>query len=59
MWIQVIAHRILLRGSHLLNSEGVVEQAMAGEVLADVFLDKLDTKIRVVDTLDLVTDTRD
>jgi len=29
------------------------------EVSADVFLDELDTEIRVIDRLDLVADTRD
>ena len=48
---------ILLRRRHLLNSEGIVEKTVAGEVLLDVLLDELDTKIRVVNTLDLVADT--
>ena len=32
---------------------------MAGEVLADILLDKLDTEIGVVYALDLVTNTAD
>lgn len=52
-------HRVLLCRGDLLNSKSVVEQAVAGEVLAHVFLDKLDTEIGVVDALDLVTDTGD
>lgn len=48
---------ILLRRRHLLNSEGIVEKTVAGEVLLDVLLDELDTKIRVVNTFDLVADT--
>jgi hypothetical protein len=49
----------LLGGGTLLDGESVVEQAVAGEVLAHVLLHELDTEIRVVDTLDLVTDTAD
>ena len=52
-------HRVLLRRGDLLNSKSVVEQAVAGEILAHVLLDKLDTEIGVVDALDLVTDTGD
>lgn len=52
-------HCILLRRCDLLNSEGVVEKTVAGEVLLDVLLDELDTKIGVVNALDLVTDTTD
>ena len=50
---------VLLRRRHLLDCERIVEQTVRGEVLADVLLDELDTKIRVVDALDLVADTRD
>jgi len=35
---------ILLRRRHLLNSEGIVEKTVAGEVLLDVLLDELDTR---------------
>ena len=52
-------YRVLLRGRDLLDGERVVEQAVAREVLADVLLDKLDTQVRVVHTLDLVANTRD
>ena len=52
-------YSILLGSRHLFNSKGVVEEAVAGEVLLDVLLDELDTKIGVVDALDLVADTGD
>lgn len=54
-----MTHSVLLSGGHFLDSEGVVKQAVAGEVLANVLLDKLNAEIRVVNTLDLVTDSRD
>lgn len=50
---------VLLRCGHRLDSKRVVEQFGAGEVLLDVLLDELDTKIGVVTRLDPVTDTRD
>jgi hypothetical protein len=50
---------ILLGGGDLLDGEGVVEEGVRGEVLADVLLDELDTEIGVVDALDLVADTSD
>lgn len=50
---------VLLRGGDSLNSNGVVEQLGAGEVLLDKFLDQLDTEIGVVAGLDLVADTGD
>ena len=50
---------ILLRCCDTLDSEGVVEQLCAGEVLLDVFLDELDTEIGVVAGLDPVADTGD
>lgn len=49
---------VLLRGGDGLNSDGVVEQLGAGEVLLGELLDQLDTKIRVVTGLDTVTNTR-
>jgi len=52
-------YSILLRGSNLLDSEGVIEQAVAREVLTNVLLDQLDTQIRVVDALDLVANAAD
>jgi hypothetical protein len=54
-----MTYSILLGGGTLLDSESVVEQAVAGEVLAHVLLHELDTEIRVVDTLDLVANTAD
>lgn len=57
--IDVEDERVLLRGGDLLDGKSVVEQAVAGEVLDDVFLHELDTEIRVVDALDLVADTAD
>ena len=50
---------IPLGSGDLLDGEGVVEQAMAREVLAHVLLHELDTEIGVVDALDLVADTAD
>jgi hypothetical protein len=52
-----MTYSILLGGGTLLDSESVVEQAVAGEVFAHVLLHEFDMEIRVVDTLDLVTDT--
>ena len=57
--IDVEDERVLLRRGDLLDSERVVEQAVAREVLAHVLLDELNAKVRVVDALDLVTNTRD
>jgi hypothetical protein len=54
-----LAHRVLLGCRDLLHAEGIVEQAMAWEVLHDVLLDKLDTVIRIVHAFDLVSNTRD
>ena len=50
---------VLLRGCHRLDSERVVEQAVAREVLAHILLHKLHTQIRVVDALDLVPNAAD
>jgi hypothetical protein len=50
---------VLLGRCHALDGQGVVEQLGAGEVLLDVLLDKLDTKIGVVAGLDPVADTGD
>ena len=52
-------YRVFLRGRHLFNGEGIVQQAVAGEVLANILLDELDTEIWVVDALDLVPNTAD
>lgn len=57
--IDVEDEGVLLGGGHLLDGEGVVEERVRGEVLADVLLDELNTEIGVVDALDLVADTRD
>ena len=57
--IDVEDERVLLRRRDLLDRERVVEQAVAGEVLAHVLLHELDTEIGVVHTLDLVADTAD
>lgn len=48
---------VLLGRGHRLDGYGIVEQLVGGEVLGHVFLDELDTQIRVVTRLDLVTDT--
>lgn len=50
---------VLLGCRYRLNSKRVVEQLGAGEVLLDVLLDELDTKIGVVAGLDSVANTRD
>lgn len=50
---------VLLGGGHSLDSNGVVEQLGAGEVLLGELLDELDTEIGVVAGLDTVTDTGD
>lgn len=50
---------VLLRSSDRLDSNGIVEQLVAGEVLQDELLDQLDTQVRVVTGLDLVADTGD
>ena len=55
--IDVQDEGVLLRGGDLLNSEGVVEERVAREVLRYVLLHKLDTEIGVVHTLNLVADT--
>ena len=52
-------YSIVLGSGDLLDGEGVVEQAMAREVLAHILLHELDTEIGVVDALDLVADTAD
>ena len=57
--IDVEDESILLRRRDLLDSERVVEQAVAREVLAHVLLHELDTEIGVVDALDFVADTAD
>merc|ERR1712000_156809 len=50
---------VLLGGGDGLDSKGVVEELVAGEVGKNVLLDQLNTEIRVVAGLDTVTDTRD
>lgn len=50
---------VLLRCCHALDGQSVVEQLCAGEVLLDVLLDELDSKIGVVTGLDPVADTGD
>ena len=49
---------VLLGGGHSLDSDGVVEKLVAGEVLHGELLDKLDTEIGVVTRLDSVANTR-
>ena len=55
----MVTYSILLGGGHPLDGKGVVEQAVAREVLANVLLHELDTEIRVVVALDLAADTAD
>jgi hypothetical protein len=50
---------VLLGRCDALDSQGVVEQLCAGEVLLNVLLDELDTEIGVVAGLDPVADTGD
>ena len=57
--IDVENEGILLGGGDLLDGKSIVEQRAAGEILANVVLDELDTQIGVVDALDLVSDTAD
>ena len=57
--VEVVDEVVLLRCCDALDGESVVEQLCAREVLLDVLLDKLDTKIGVVAGLDPVADTGD
>lgn len=57
--VDVQDERILLRCRHLFNSKRIVEEGVAREVLLHVLLDELNTKIRVVHRLDLVTNATD
>lgn len=57
--VENTTYRILLCGGNFLNAEGVVQQTVTREVLAYILLDKLDTKIGVVDALDLVANAGD
>lgn len=50
---------VLLGGGDRLDSNGVVEQLGAGEVLLDELFDKFHAEIRVVAGLDTVTNTGD
>lgn len=50
---------VLLGCCDTLDSQSVVEQLCAGEVLLDILLDELDTEIGVVTGLDPVADTGD
>ena len=52
-----MTHSILLRSRDFLNRQSIIKKTVTGEVLLYIFLNKLDTKIGVVNTLDLVTDT--
>ena len=57
--IDVEDEGILLGGGDLLDGNSIVEQRVAGEVLANVVLDELDTQVGVVDALNFVADTAD
>ena len=57
--VDVEDERAGLLGGDGLNGESVVERLVLREVLLDVVDDQCHTEIRVVDTLDLVSDTRD
>ena len=50
---------VLLGRRHFLDGQCIVEQAVAREILPYILLDELYTQIRIIDTLDLVADTRD
>jgi hypothetical protein len=56
---RVETYGIFLGSGHLLDSEGIVQEGVAREVLLDILLDELNTKIRVVHTLDLVSNSAD
>jgi hypothetical protein len=44
---------------HLLDGEGLIKESVVGEVLHHVFLHEFGAEIRVVQALDLVTNTAD
>jgi hypothetical protein len=48
---------VLLGSCDSLDSNGVIQELVCGEVLGHVFLNQLDTEIRVVTRLDLVANT--
>jgi hypothetical protein len=48
---------VLLAGGDRLDGKGIVQELVAWESLQDKLLDNLDTEIRVVSGLDLVSDT--
>lgn len=50
---------ILFRCSNLFDRKSVVEKTVTREVLVHILLDEFNAEIRVVDTLDLVGNTRD
>lgn len=52
-------HGVLLRGRHLLYGQRIVKQRVRREVFVNIFLDELNTQIRVIDRFDLVPNTRD
>ena len=54
-WIKT--HGIFFRGCNLLDSKRVIKQTMAWEVFGNIFFDELYTKIGVVNTLDLVSNS--
>jgi hypothetical protein len=54
-----VTYSIFLRSSHFLDGESIVEQSMTREVLDNILLDNLNAKIGIVDTLNLVSNTRD
>ena len=56
--VKSVTHCVLFGSRNFLNSEGIVKQAVAWEVLTHILLNKFDSKIGVIDTLDLVTNAR-
>jgi hypothetical protein len=54
---KIETHGIFFRGCNLLDAKRIIEQTVAWEVFVNIFFDKLYTKIGVVNTLDLVSDS--
>lgn len=49
---------IFLGSSHLLDSERIIKQRVTREVFDHILLHELNTEIRVIHALDLVSNTR-
>jgi hypothetical protein len=55
--VNIQDENIFLCCGQTLDGEGIIEEGVAGEVLLDVFFDKLDTQVWVVHRLDLMANT--